>query len=291
MRKLLTTVLILGLTALPVLAQTPALAPGGAAAATPASSGHLPDRFQIDTGFFRVKSSTTLWLNTGSGVQSEVNFENDLGLKPNTNTFWVDTAWRLGRRHQLKVAFTSFTRENSTTLARTFTWNDKTYAAGLSATASLTSRITSGYYRFALIKKDRFELGPAIGVGYLSFTPRIQATGTYIPPGGVAQTANLDVQATKGSITGDIGVYFDAWMSRNVALRGDYLYIKISPGSTTASITDYRLALDVYPWANVGFGAQYKYNKYSFSADVLKSALGGHLTYSGAQVYLSFLFK
>jgi len=290
MKNLLMTVLVVGLTALPAMAQTPASAPGGTTPA-PASSGHLPDRFQIDTGFFRVKSSTTLWLNTGSGVQSEVNFENDLGLQPNTNTFWVDTAWRLSRRSTIKVALTSFSRKNSQTLTKTFTWNDKVYAAGLSATASLKTRITSGYYRFALFKNDRFELGPALGVGYLSFTPRIQASGSYTPPGGVTQTANLDVQATKGSITGDIGVYFDAWVSRNVAVRGDYLYIKISPGSTTASITDYRLALDVYPWASVGFGAQYKYNKYNFSADVLKSSLGGHLTYSGAQVYLSFLFK
>jgi hypothetical protein len=151
--------------------------------------------------------------------------------------------------------------------------------------------MTSGYYRFALVKKDRFEIGPAAGIGYLSFTPRIQATGTITLPGSAPQTANLDEQASKGSITGDIGAYVDAWVSRNAVVRGDYLYIKITPGSTTASISDFRAAFDLYPWTNVGFGAQYKYNKFSFSADVLKSSLGGHLTYSGLQVYLSLLFK
>jgi hypothetical protein len=79
MKKLLMIVLGLGLTALPVLAQAPAPAPADTSAV---SSGHLPDRFQIDAGFFRVNSKTVLWRNTGSGVQNEVDFENDLGLKP-----------------------------------------------------------------------------------------------------------------------------------------------------------------------------------------------------------------
>jgi len=304
MRRALAIALRLALIPLPALAQTPASEPAPAGTATAnavrtvaaaqtaaASSSGLPDRFQIDTGYFRLNSNTVLWLNTGSGAQSEVSFENDLGVKPGINTFWVDTTWRLGRRHQVKLSVTKVTRENSKTLARTFTWNDKTYAAGLSATSNLSTTITSGYYRYALFRNDRFEAGPALGIGYLKFSAGVKATGTITLPGSGTQTASLDESGSTGSITGDIGAYFAAWPGKRVALRGDFLYIKISPGHTTSSVTDGRVALDVYPWTNVGFGVQYKYNKYSYQAAINEAGLGGRLTYRGAQVYVSFLLK
>ena len=59
----------------------------------------LPDRFQIDTGYFHLDSTAVLRFQGGSGTSGQVNFENDLGVDPNANTFWVDATWRLGRRH------------------------------------------------------------------------------------------------------------------------------------------------------------------------------------------------
>jgi hypothetical protein len=303
MKKTLMFALLMAVIALPALAQEAPrvpVAPGtisgdtetpGAAAVAPATATQLPDRFQIDTGYFRLNSKTVLWLNTGSGIKADVNFENDLGIKPNINTFWVDTTWRLGRRHQVKLSLTKISRENSKTLGRTFTWNDKTYAAGLSATGTLATTLTSGYYRYALFRNDRFEAGPAIGIGYLKISAGIKATGTITLPDSGTQTASLDESGSTGSITGDVGAYFNAWPNKHVAVRGDFLYIKVTLGQTTSSVTDGRLALDVYPWTQVGFGVQYKYNKYRSEKKVREAGLGGQLTYSGVQIYLSFLFK
>jgi hypothetical protein len=291
MTRMLAAAVCVGLVSAPALAQTPAPEAPPPTSAAAAASTPLRDRFQVDLGYYRINSDSVLYLTNGSGVRSEVNFEKDLGLSPSANTFWVDTTWRLGTRHQLKLDFTKFTREfQSKVLSRTFIWNEKTFGAGLSASSTIGSTVTAFYYRYALVKHDRFEIGPAVGIGYLKFKAGITATGTVVVSGSASQSVTLDESGSKGTITGDLGAYFNVWAHRNVAVRGDFLYMKVKPGQSVAAITDSRIAVDVYPWTRVGFGAQYKYNKYSYDLDIRKAGLGGHVTYSGGQVYLSFLF-
>jgi hypothetical protein len=259
-------------------------------AETPATWNGLPDRFQIDTGYFRLDANTVLRFNGPAGGAGDVDFENDLGLDRSVNTFWTDATWRIGRRHQLKLGFTRLHRERGDhTLQRDFTWGGETYNAGLSATSTSGSKLLGGYYRFALVRNDRFEIGPAIGVGYLWLDAGIQATGTVDTPAG-PQSRTLDKSASIGSVTGALGGYATAWPAKRLALHADYLYIKVSPGDSEASVTDWRLAADFYFSTHVGLGAQYKYNRYSYDRGILASKLGGEITFEGFQVYLSFLF-
>jgi hypothetical protein len=250
----------------------------------------LPDRFQIDTGYFRIDADTTLRYNGPDGG-SNVNFEQDLGVNPHVNTFWLDATWRVGRRHQLKVGYTRFNRERPDhMLTRNFQWGDQVYNAGLSADATTGSDILGGYYRFALFRNNRFEIGPTVGFGWLWLRAGIDATATVTGPGGTPVSQNLDRGTSTGSVTGAVGGYAAAWPASRLALRGDYLYIKVSPGNTTASITDWRAGADVYVFRNAGMGAQYKYYKYSYDRGIVSTKLGGDVTYKGFQVFLSFLF-
>jgi len=50
------------------------------------------------------------------------------------------------------------------------------------------------------------------------------------------------------------------------------------------------VAVDYYFSKNVGVGAQYKYNKYSYDRGILVAKLGGELTFDGGQVFLTFRF-
>ena len=73
-------------------------------------------------------------------------------------------------------------------------------------------------------------------------------------------------------------------------MRADYLYIKVNPDDTEASVTDWRIGADYYFFRNAGLGVQYKYNRYTYDRGALVSDLGGQVTYQGFQVFLSFLF-
>ncbi len=254
------------------------------------SSSDLPDRFRIDTGYFRLSADTNLRYNGPQGGSGDISFEDDLGQDEQVDTFWVDGTWRLGRRHELKLSFTKVNRDRDEyTLQREFTWGGETYNAGLSASSSTGSDILGGYYRFAIFRNDRFEIGPSIGVGYLWLNASIRATGTVDGPGG-PQSRTLDESASTGSITGAVGGYANAWLTKRLVVRADYLYIKVNPEDTEASVTDWRIGADYYFFRNAGLGVQYKYNRYTYDRGALVSDLGGQVTYQGFQVFLSFLF-
>jgi len=260
------------------------------AQSSPGTWNGLPDRFQIDTGYFRLNANTQLRYNGPQGGSGTIDFEQDLGLPQTVNTFWVDGTWRVGRRHQLKLAFTRVTRDRGDfTLERDFTWGGRIYSAGLSATTTSGEDILGGYYRFAIFRNDRFEIGPTLGIGYLWIDARIKATGSVSGPGG-SETRTLDEGTSTGSITGAVGGYAAAWLAKRLVVQGDFLYIKVKPENTDASVTDWRVAVDYYFSKNVGLGAQYKYNKYTYDRGILVSTLGGELTFDGGQVFLTFRF-
>jgi len=280
MRTVIGGVLAAALLASPAFAQS-----------APGTWNDLPDRFQIDTGYFRLSADTLLRFNGPQGNTGEIDLEDDLGLDEQVNTFWVDARWRVGRRHQLQLGFTRSARDRASyTLKRDFTWGGETYTAGLDATPESSADILGGYYRFAIFRNDRFEIGPTLGVGYLWLDARIKATGTVTTPGGGSETRTLDESASTGSITGAIGGYVEAWPAKRLVVRGDFLYIKVTPGDSEASVTDWRLAADYYFTRNIGVGLQYKYNQYSYDRGILVSELGGDVTFKGFQLFLTFRF-
>jgi hypothetical protein len=272
-------VLAAGLLATPVFAQSRS-----------GAWNDLPDRFQIDTGYFRISANTVLRYNGGQGAGGDIDFERDLGVNQDANTFWIDGTWRVGRRHQLKLGFTKISRDRGGfSLQRDFTWGGEVYNAGLDASATTSSSILGGYYRFAIVRNERFEIGPTVGVGYLWLTARVRATGSVGGPGGTVSRA-LDESASTGSITGAVGGYASGWLTKRLVVHGDFLYIKVSPGDSEASVTDWRLGADYYFLRNAGLGVQYKYDKYSYDRGILVSKLGGEIRYEGVQVFLSFRF-
>jgi len=255
------------------------------AQSSPGNWNGLSDRFQIDTGYFRLSADTRLRYDGAPG-SGDISFEDDLGIDENANTFWVDGTWRVGRRHQLKLGYTRLNRDRADfELERDFTWGGETYKAGLSANTSTGSDILGGYYRFALFRNERFEIGPTVGIGYIWLNARVRATGTVA---GVSRS--LDESASTGSITGAVGGYANGWLTKRLVARADFLYIKVTSGDTDASVTDWRIGADYYFFRNAGLGVQYKYNKYTYDRGVLVSDLGGEITYKGFQVFLTFLF-
>jgi hypothetical protein len=265
-------------------------APAWAQSST-ATWNELPDRFQIDTGYFRIESTALLRYQGAAGNSGEVSFENDLAVDPTANTFWIDGTWRVGRRHQLKLSFTRLSREgNQHTLQRSFVWGGQTFDAGLVANSTTGSDILGGYYRFAVVRNERFEIGPAVGIGYLWLNAGIEATGTVTGPGGEPISRDVDRRTSTGSITGALGGYATAWAAKRLALHGDFLYIKATLGESEVSVTDWRLGADYYIFRNAGLGVQYKYNHYTLEREILSNELGGELKFKGFQAFLTFLF-
>jgi opacity protein-like surface antigen len=275
---------------MPALAQAPTAAPPPQPATKQSWNG-LPDRFQIDAGYFRVEMATGLRLEGTVGPANEVSFEKDLGVSDTADTYWLDATIRMSRRNSFKISYISVTREGQPqSLTRDFTWDDKTYSAGLTASGTIGMDVISSYFRFAITKRDRFEAGIATGLGYLQLRAGIKAQGSLTGPGGEVEKVNLDDSGKLGVPTGDIGGYFTAWLTKRVVMRGDFLYFLIRPQDAEASVTDWRVGVDYYPLRNVGVGVQYKYNEFRYQQGIEQGNLGGTVSFQGLQVYGSFLF-
>lgn len=259
-------------------------------AQSPSGWSDVPDRFQVDAGYYRMNPSTVLRFDPVSGPLADVDFERDLGLDQNAHTTWIEGAWRLGRRHQLKLGYTRQSRSaDDYVLQRDITWGGEVYGAGLTAGTDNSTGLLGGYYRFAVVRNDRFEIGPTVGLGYVWLEGRIRATGTVSGPGGSA-SRTLDERAATSSPTAALGGYASAWLARRLSVQGDFLYFKLTTNGDEASITDWRVAGYYYVSRNVGLGVQYKYNELSYARGLLSRKLGGQVAYEGVQVLLSLRF-
>jgi hypothetical protein len=285
MRSVLVTVpvaVILSLAATPGICQAPAspLPP------VPEASTGISDRFRIDIGGFRMGASTVLTLNAPD-ASTNVDFEKDLTLPGSGTRAWADVFFRLGRRHQFNFNYTKMGRTGTVTnLTRNLTWGDYVYTSPNAAQGTASFSYIAGQYRFALVKNDRFEAGPLVGGGY--FRIETSLVGAATKDG--ADTGTATVTSETKQLGFDLGGYFSAWLARRLQLRGDIAYMRFSPQDSTASLMDGRATLTFFPWKKIGFGAGYKYNKFSYDRGLLQTKLGGDLRYHGAVIEASFAF-
>jgi hypothetical protein len=270
------------------IASTVLLALAGAAAVSAQSSGSytdVPDRFRLEVGGFRVGADTKLTLNR-RGESDTVDFESDLDLEDSGTRAFVEGYWRVGRRHLLSLSYQRFKREgDGKTLERTIEWGDQTYPVGVTAKGSTSSDYVSGAYRFAAYRNDRFEIGPALGIGYLWMKAGIETTASV---GGASRTSNQE--ASTNSATGNLGAYVYAWPGRRFLLRGDFRYILVKPGNSEASIVEGRAGLLWHPVPKVAIGLQYVYTKFRYDRGLLETSLGGSVRFSGGQLVAGYVF-
>lgn len=164
------------------------------------------------------------------------------------------------------------------------------YSAGLNTSSKTGADIVGGYYRFSIVRNDRCEIGPSVGIGYLSLNASIKATGTVTGPGGSAGSQTLNQSGSLSSPTGAIGAFAAGYLTRRLVAQADFLYIKATSGDTVSSLTDWRLGADYYFFKNAGLAVQYKYNKYTYDRGIIATKLGGEITYQGIQLFLTFRF-
>ena len=250
-----------------------------------ASFTDVPDRFRLEVGGFRIGADTKLTLQRGGEVDT-VDFETDLDLNENANRAYIEAYWRAGRRHLISLAYQGLDREGGgVTLERTFNWGGQVFPAGITATGFAHSDYVSGAYRFAAYRNDRFEIGPALGLGHLWIEAGIEAT---VSVGGIA--IPLSQSATSKNLTGNLGAYFYWWPGRRFLVRGDFRYILVKPENSEASIVEGKTGVLWHPLPKFSVGLQYTYTKFRYDRALLDPSLGGSLRFSGGQLVVGYVF-
>ena len=250
----------------------------------------VPQTFWVEIGGFRVSAETTLRLSGGGEAGDQVNFEQDLSVPGSTTQGYLEAFWRPARRHQMSLNWTRVKRNGEPRiLDEEIHWGDAVFRVGAEVQGTNDSDFLSGVYRFALIKNDKFEVGPALGLGYVWISAGLSGqVGVGI--GGDEFVRNVDLQSTVGSITGDLGGYLYWWAGERWLVRSDARYIFASFEESEASVTEARASLTWYPWRQVGFGAQYTFTRFRYDRGLLVRSLSGEYKYDGLQLLVNVAF-
>lgn len=250
----------------------------------------MDERLRLDIGGFFQKFETTVRIDsTKTGLGTEVNLEDDLGLSSDQVNFRADGYWRFGRHGRLDFAYTGWNRQANHTIDRDITIEDTVYHAGATLDSRLKVSLAELYYGYSFWNTPEFEAGLQLGLTALFNKTRFEGTGTVSGGGG----------STGGSFSSE-----DRSLTAPVPAIGAQLRYTLLPGflatarirgsgatidNVKATSLQWRAGLDYYPWKGVGFGAAYDYMDISVEKQADPTTKLEY-KYSGPMVYLSLVF-
>jgi hypothetical protein len=235
----------------------------------------LQDRWAFQLGVYSPKVNTTFRLNgTGGLIGTEVNAEEDLGLRERNDMPAFLASVRLGERWKLEFEYLSLERENSRSLSRTINWGDNTYTIGASVNSSFNTDIYRLSVGYSFVKDVQKEFGVVLGLHATDILARINAAAVGTEEG--------DVLAPLPTI-GIYGAYAPTprWL---ISGRVDVFSLKYE--EFDGQLVNTTLGVDYRIWRNLGLGAAWRYIDYDLS--VAASRYEGAINYrfSGPLLYL-----
>ena len=260
----------------------------GVAGPVLAQSANYLDRSSVSAGVFVAAINTTIALN-GENAGTSVDFENDLGLKGDTQQFWLDGKWRFTPRQSLVLGYTLLRRTNTRDIERELVIDDTIYDVGATFDSSWDTQYVALAYRFSLLRKDSFEAGVSGGISYFGQKLSLHAEGAITGPEGET-LAEKDVSKSLAVPAPLVGFYALGRLSDTLYLGGSLLYIQATLDPYSGHVWDGRVSLDWFPWEHFGLGLGYLYTEQSVT--VAKTNFTGDVSYrfDGAQAYVRYAF-
>ena len=231
-------------------------------AQTPAN--HLYDKFQFGVSGASVILGTTIKIDNANGTAgTEIDF-NTIGISKNAFSPTFSVAWRPGRRHQLALSYLYINRTGSKTLTDDVDFGDTSFTAGVKINSKFSAPTLGLEYRFAILAKEKAQVGVQVGLGALFFSLGIDALAGIT--GGGADTLDVGYSASKSLTgpTGALGLY-------GAFRAGNHWYFAVNGGAIGAKVSN----ITASSWV-LGADARYFFNNHW--------GLGGGWGYSGVKV-------
>lgn len=251
-----------------------------------AEGGPLEDAFYLGLGVFAFSSDTELRLDGDAGRGTDIDWERDLGVPDDEDSFRIDAFWRFADRHKIRAMYFDSKRGSSKALNREITIQDEVYPIDAVLEVSLETRILEIAYEYAFLKRDNYEIAGTAGIHLTELVPEATITGSV---GGadvdVGQSGKADVEMPL-PVLGLRGMWH---LGRNFYLDAHAQYFYLSIDDSDGSIADLRAALSWNPsWFGVGVG----YNQFVTRLDVDRDSFDGEMdwTYRGPQFFFIATF-
>ena len=201
-------------------------------------------------------------------------FEEDLGLVDRQDLFSVNAGVRAFDRVVIAADYYRLDRDSSLILGRNIQFEDVVFPVSAEVDSGFTSdiyRLTIGY---SLIRNERFEFGPALGLHATDFDIFVSGEAR-LAGNQVAQTVRSRDFLAPLPTVGLYGTWqATPWITANA--RVDYMSLAID--DYDGGVTNVQAGVSYAFTENFDLGVQYRYVDYDLTID--KDDWAGDLTYT-----------
>ncbi|HET8699929.1 MAG TPA: hypothetical protein VFO94_20770 [Gammaproteobacteria bacterium] len=238
------------------------------------------ERGALLLGAFVTEPDTSARLDSDTGLGTDIDLEQDLGLQTSRTVARLGGYYWFGLHHRADFSLFEFARDASKQIDKTIEYGDSVYTISTVVSTSSRVRVFEAAYTFAPVVRERGDFGITAGfyTAKVDLGLRNAASGTDESEG---LTAPLPV----------IGVRGEYEITRRLALRGAVQLFSIDAGDTSGRLADTYLGVDYTFNDRIGVGVAY--NKVAMNVDAQDDGgFRGALDwgYDGYMVYLKANF-
>jgi hypothetical protein len=236
-------------------------------------------RFSISIGAFFTDRESQTRVDGESGRGTDIDLEDDLGLKKSDTVFRVDGYWRFAEKHRFDFSVFDLSRASSKQIEREIVWEDTTYPISSTVKTDLDLAIYKAAYTWMFLKRDRSFLGATVGLYVADMKATLSA-----PRLGSFESNDLTAPLPVIGLRGEYR-FADRW-----AIRGSGEIFAVDYGDYEGSLYDVFVGLDFSVTKVIAIGVGI--NAVELDVGVSKRSFQGDLTwqYEGALAYLKFDF-
>ena len=164
------------------------------------AQSEIHDRFSISVGAFFTDWGTNVRLDSDTlGTGTDIDFENDLGLRSSSSIFRIDGHYRFNDRHRINFSVFDMSRDANRTIDRDIQFGDIIFAINTDLSASTDLSIYKLAYTYSFLRREKGYLGATFGLFVADSTFRLSERNL-----GRAETGGLSATIARHRNAGQL---------------------------------------------------------------------------------------
>ena len=244
------------------------------------AQSEIHDRFSISVGAFFTDWGTNVRLDSDTlGTGTDIDFENDLGLRSSSSIFRIDGHYRFNDRHRINFSVFDMSRDANRTIDRDIQFGDIIFAINTDLSASTDLSIYKLAYTYSFLRRESGYLGATFGFYMADSTFRLSERNL-----GGAEISDISAPLPV------IGLRGSYQLSDRFTFRGSGEFFALEYDNVDGVLTDFYVGVDYQMSQHTAIGLGY--NKVSIDVDAKRDRFVGTLdwSYDGALLFLKLNF-
>ncbi|AFD06669.1 hypothetical protein [Solitalea canadensis] len=240
-------------------------------------------KYSISGGAFFPINNTQIQVGNSAGtIGTVIDFEDDLNLSKNTQTFLIGGDIHLGRRSKMELVYYRFHRNSSATLDKEIHFGDSIYPVNASVKGFFNSDIYRFAYGYAFISNPKVEAGLSFGLHIIDTEVGLQ---------GIGVNRGFDASKDFGLTAPlpDFGIWGGYAISKRWAISGEFDYFSLKIGNVKGRILGGNFFVKYKAIDRLIINAGY--TGFNFKVDAEKNNKVGFLKwgYNGPSISVNYL--